>query len=154
MAFPSASGTKQFVHADTWQASRNTASTVKQRSQTVRNASAAGPISAKDIIDLATILADADAFFATAAAVPGIQAYVRNQIDDQTFDLAANFTAMRNEIQATVTWIKNNFPKDLINNWLFALTFTAEGRFQWRTLTTAQTAGLRTQLDNLIATID
>lgn len=153
MSFPSSVGTKKNTQADTWQRARSVAGSIKTNAINVRDTSAAGTLSTKDAIDLATLLADAKSFFLDAMGVPGIEAYVRDQIDDQSFDLPAEFTAMMNGIDGTVTWIKVNFPQDA-QGYLLAIQFTADGHYTYRVLTAGQTAGLRTQLNTLIATID
>lgn len=150
MAFPS-STTKDSL-ASVWSGVQARASQVRIHAQELRNASAAGPVSGKNVVDFATLLADAVVMLDRAAAVPGIAQYARDQIGDQVLDVVAEFTAMRAVIIATRDWIMANFPKDG-SGYLLLMSFTADGRYTFRTLTTAQTAGLRTQLDALIATI-
>ena len=59
---------------------------------------------------------------------------------------------MQTAIDTCISWIVNNFPAS--GGFLQAITINANGRYQWRTLTSAQTANLRTQLASLITTID
>ena len=150
MAFPS-STTKDSL-ASAWASIQSRASQVKIHAQEISNASAAGPISGKTVVDFSTLLADATVTLDKAAAIPGMAQYARDQIGDQTLDVVAEFTAMRAQMIATRDWIVANFPKDG-SGYLLLISFTADGRYVFRTLTTIQTVGLRTQLDALIATI-
>lgn len=153
MSFPSNTGTKQDDLAGAWAIARGIAAEVKTRSVLLRSTSLAGPISAWSIIDYATFLADAKVAFARCSSLSGINAYAQAQIGDATINVATEFSNMVSQLNATVAWIIANFPKDG-GGFLLAATWLADGRITYRTLTTAQTAGLRTALDALIATID
>lgn len=148
MAFPSSTQSLDAV----WMGSQSTAARIRTQAQETRNTSAAGNISTKVILDFATGLADAIQDLDTAAATPGIAQYARDQLANPALDIAAEFTAMRAQMVATRDWIGTNFPAD-VNSYLLFIQFTAERRFTYRQFTSAQTAGLRTQLDALIATI-
>lgn len=150
MAFPS-STTKDSL-ASAWGLIQGRAAQIKIHAQEISNTSAAGDISAKVIVDYATILADAVVAIDKAAAISGIAAYASAQIGDPTLDVVTEFTNMRAAIVATRNWIIANFPKDA-NGYLLFVSFTADGRYTFRNLTTTQTAGLRTQIAALIATI-
>jgi len=136
-----------------WNGVKGAAGQVKASALAVRTSSAAGPIEARAIVVLADQLANANDRLARYTVVPGLLAYVREQINSATFDVVAEYNAMLAQINATRTWIVNNFPKDA-SNYLLYHTFGADGRIVQRTLTTAQTAGLRTQLDALLATLE
>jgi len=131
---------------------RGTAGTVKSRAQSLRSLSAAGNVSASQILDLTTLLADAKVRFTAAAAVSSLGAYAQAQVGNPSLNVAAEFTAMVAQIDATIAWCFTNLPND--GTYLLAVTMTADGRYSWRTFTPATTAGLRTQLDALIDTID
>lgn len=154
-AFPSSTGTKTQTAASAWDSARTTASMLKTKTNALNTASAAGPISSSLILDYATYLADAKSILLLASAVPGIAVYAQEQINDPTFDIAASFNGMMTAINDTIAWVIANFPKDA-NGFLLARNFTADnsGRTQDRQFTTAQTAGLRTTLTALAATID
>lgn len=155
MAFPSSNGSKQENLAQAWSAARNTAGTIKDRTQSLYNQSAAGDINASLVLEYATLLADMKARLAQVAAISGIGAYAQAQIADPTLDVAAEYTSMATAIDETIAWVIANFPKDA-NGYLLAKQFHADGsgRTVDRKLTTAQTAGLRTQLSVLLAAID
>lgn len=152
MAFPSSGGTRKSL-ARAYLSAINQAAGVKTQAQELKNDSVAGSISAKRVVDFATYLADAEDLFDQVSAVPGIGQYARDQINDQTLDVATEFEDMINEIVATRDWITTNFPQDG-SGYLLMLQFDLNGRYTIRMLSTAATAGLRTQLDLLIATID
>jgi len=117
----------------------------------LRDASAAGPVSGKDIIDFSTRLAGALDTYAEVKATPGIAQYARDQLNNQAFDVVTEFASHEAEVVACRDWIVANFPST--GGYLQILSFDVNGRYVYRTLTTAQTAGLRTQLDLLIATV-
>lgn len=155
MAFPSSTGSKGMDKHEAWVGSRNVAAAVKQASQNVRSLSASGSLASSNLLDYVTYLADARAQLATYALVPGIATYGQEQLEDPTMNLTQEFVTMRDQIDATRTWITANFPKNA-QGFLLAQTFTTDGsgRQADRVFTAAETAGLRTVLDALIATID
>lgn len=123
----------------------------KQEAQSLRAAAAAAPVSSELVVRMTTICADVDAELVTAAAVPGIVAYIRDQRDNQSLDVSGEMTAIRTALANVISEVVANFPA--ANGFLQAIQLQASGRYTWRTLTVAQTAGLRTQLDALIASI-
>lgn len=149
MAFPS-SNTDDLKSA--WEAVRNAAGNVKRDSTRVSTDSAAGNVPAALIVRYVEALASANDDFARYTAVPGLVAYVREQINDPAIDIVAEYQTMLAQINAVRGWIIANFPKDA-GGFLLYHSFGADGRIVQRTLTPAQTAGLRTQLAALIATI-
>lgn len=151
MAFPSDVGSVTTL-SDTWRAVRTLAASVKGRAQALRTASAAGPVTAQQVLDLTVLLAEARARFVTASQVPGLAAYAQDQVGNPSLNVVAEFNAMMVQIDATVSWVRTNLPND--GTYLLAVTLGADGRYAWRTFQSAVTAGLRTQLDALIATID
>jgi hypothetical protein len=153
--FPSNIGTSPENVEAAWRRAREIAGTVKQRTNALSTASAAGSIPSTDILGYAQLLADAKTKLQAAASVSGIAAYAQEQIGDPTFDVVASFTDMMSGINGVIAWIITNFPKDG-NGFLLAKTFTVDnsGRTQDRTFTPAQTATLRTTLASLAATIN
>lgn len=129
---------------------QDAARTLKSHVQSVKDASAAGPISGNVLVELYLRLVAAKASFDAAAAVPGIAAYARDQFGDEGLDVVAEFTAMSSAITACGTWIATNFPAS--GGYILKDQLTASG-VSVRSFSTAQTAGLRTQLDALLGTI-
>ena len=155
VAFPSSNGTRQESVAAAWTRARDLAASVKTRTSALSTAAAAEAISSTAILEYAMLLADVKIRLQSAASVSGIAAYAQNQIADPTFDIVSSFNDMVAAITAVQNWIVTNFPKDG-NGFLLAKTFMGDnsGRTQDRTFTPAQTATLRTVLNNLVATID
>lgn len=131
---------------------QNTARQLKTYAQSLKDTSAAGPISANSIVDFYLALVAAKTVFTATAAVPGIAQYAKDQFGNQSLDVAAEFTAMSNAVNSCGTWINNNLPKDG-SGYLLKDKLTVSG-VDVRTFSAATTAGLRTQLDSLIATIN
>jgi len=146
MAFPTIFGlARAFTSAQT------EAVALKAQVTTDRDAMAAGNVSADLVLALFDRLVEAKAVFDAVAATSGIVQYAKDQFDNPTLDIVAEFTAMSAAVDAAGTAIFNDFPKDG-NNWLLAEKLTASGRTQ-RSFTSVETAAMRTALDTLIATI-
>jgi len=93
----------------------------------------------------------ADAQFASLSATPGLAAYAQAQEDDATYDVAAEFTAMRSAVQSAIGWIGSNVPT--------TATVAPIGEWTDQTVTSnaftpAQTAGLRAALQVVVDSID
>lgn len=153
MAFPSDSGTVQDSLASAWLRARQTASTIKSITIDIRDQSALDNIVAARLIALSRELADAKVIFQKCAAVSGISAYAQDQIADPSLNVTTAFNAMVTELTNTIAWITANFPKDA-SGYLLYMQFDVNGYVVNRTFTPAQTTGLRTVLNALIATID
>lgn len=127
------------------------ADALKKYAGDLKALSLAGPVSANQVIDFYLNLIAADTTFAAVAAIPGMVAYARDQEDDPTYDVAAEFTAMRSQVQACRDWIIANFPTGAGSR-ILKDQLTTTG-IVVRTFATAELAGLRTQIDLLTATI-
>ena len=150
MAFPSGKtkDTLNKAFTDT----QTHARTLKQQAIDIRDTTLAGDITRKVIMDFNTRIADALDTWNLASIKVGIGQYARDQLEDQTLTLAADFVAMKTTAEATRDWIIANFPNT--GGLLLERSFDVNGRMVLATLTTAQTAGLRTELNLLIATIE
>lgn len=124
---------------------------VKQQAQALRTDAAAGAIQSGRILSTHQYLRAERAALTAAASTPGLAQYARDQKNNQTLDVVAEFTAVIAAIDQVVGWIETNFPKDA-GGFLLERTLGADGPLE-RTFTPAQTAGFRTQLDSLIAMI-
>lgn len=152
MAFPSSVG-RPYILSNAWENARQFAGQLKTAAQNLRTASAAGLVSATDILNFQVQLADAKAQFAVYSAVPGLAAYAQAQVNDGSLNVATSFSTMVAQIDVCTGWVVTNFPKDG-NGFLLAQTFDNSGRPSDRTFSTVSLAAFRTQLDALIATID
>ena len=153
MAFPSSGGSKKDDLATAWHEIRTAAGHVKNVTSRLFNDAQAGNIDAVRVVQYSETLANSNDRFARYTVVPGLVAYVREQVNDTSIDIVAEYQTMLEQISAVRNWIMTNFPKDA-SGYLLYHQFGADGRIVQRTLTPAQTAGLRTQLAALIATID
>lgn len=134
-----------------YQTVKRAAAQLKASAQGVRAQLAASNASYDFLRDIYRTLERAQAQFTQLAATPGLADYAKAQENDPAYDVAAEFTAMQSAITATLTWMNNNVPTSVTAkppaNW-------GDGALIATEFTPAQTAGLRAQLDAVIATID
>lgn len=138
--------------ANAYDEAKSTAASVKRLCTDTKAAALAGPISANVIRQLLDKLISAKAKFAEITAIPGIAAYAEAQEGDSAYDVSAEFTAMTSEVDGILNWVIANIPTGT-GGFVLTETWSTSG-VSVRTFSTAQTAGLRTELDALIATID
>ncbi|MCK5609658.1 hypothetical protein KAR91_47735 [Candidatus Pacearchaeota archaeon] len=149
MAFPS--GQTQKTLAVSFEQSRGMAASVKQRSIELKNDSLLGVLSRKNVMEFPTLLADALDAWNKATSITGIGQYAKDQIADQSLNVTVEFSSMVAEAVSVRDWIITNFPNN--SGFLLERSFDVNGRMVVGTLTTAQTAGLRVELDKLISSI-
>lgn len=139
-----------------WTQARTIAGFVKGQSQSLRDRSATQSVSATEIIIYAEQLATwKDQLAAIAARGPGLVAHAKQQIDNPSENIAADFNDMVTQMDATITLIVSTFPVDAQGNLLFKKWLgTNTGRTVDNLFTTASLANLRAQLDTLIATMN
>lgn len=89
----------------------------------------------------------------TWAATQGLVAYAQQQVNDPSYDIAAEFTAMRNAMVSARDGLIGMFPKDG-SGFLLFLSLDALGNDVVRTFTQAQLAPAVSQIDAVIATIN
>lgn len=133
-----------------WDGITEKASRVKQTASAMV---AASSITRRAVLDYANSLADSLATLDAYVTTPGLLAYARNELNDATVDLAAEFTAMRTQLVATQDWMVANFPKDASNN-LAVYSFDVNKRFADINLTAGQLTAFKSQLNLLIGTIN
>lgn len=151
MAFPSNIGSSPLSLSDAFERTRQIAGQIKSAAVALRDKSAAGPVSATDIVGHTGSLADQRARLVAAGNTPGLATYALEQYP--ALDLAAAYTAMLAQIDATILWIRTNFPTAGTGE-ILERRFDTQGRTTPNTFSTAALANFRTQLDALIATID
>lgn len=118
---------------------------IKNRSIAARTKMAAGNTSFETIWDLRKQLFQAHTTLGTFAVIPGIVQYARDQEDDPTYDIAAEFIALRAAIDDARSTIDLQLPADG-NNWLLISKIGVGTELDIRTFTIAQTATIRTKL--------
>lgn len=148
MAFPASS----LALSSAYGSIKSKALSIKTQATSLRDASAEGPISADRIIRFATDMDRVRNELAIAAATPGLAAHAQAQEGNPTLDIVAEYNAMIAQLNATTAWISNNLPKDA-NGYNLVLQIGTSGALLWRTFDSTATAGLRSALDQLIASI-
>lgn len=151
MAFPSSGGTTKSL-GDIWNQVRGLAANTKSAATQLRASAAAGPVTAIRILEFFAELSSAKASFQVAAGIPGLVEYAKNQLGNTNLDIVLEFNTMVSEIDRTIQWGITNLPQ--AGGFVQVLTLPASGVYTWRTFSSAESAGLRTRLDALIATID
>jgi ribosomal protein L14 len=127
-----------------------TAMQLKATLQAQVAAMAAGNVNSSTILGIYVRLKRDDTALAAAAATPGIVDYARDQKNNQSLDVAAEFTAMRNALANAISWVDTNFPA--AGGYIQSHQISG-GTVTERAFTPAQTAGFRTVLNAVIATI-
>lgn len=130
--------------------SREQAGLIKGASTALRTRAAAGPIGARDAIAFLDMLRNLRAELAAAAARPGIDAYATEQ---HGRSIAADYTNMIAAMDDAISWLAAALPKNA-QGYLLIEQIDASGVRTERSFTTAETAGLRTRLDALAATVE
>lgn len=146
MAFPTTSAL-----AKTLAEALALAGNIKEKAQLVHDRSNTGLMKARLVLDFSEYLANALDQFTAARDTPGIGAYAQAQLNDVGLDIAVEFNTMIGAVQSTISWIVTNVPQS--GGYVQRETLGADGRVTQRVLTAAQTAGFRTELQALIATI-
>lgn len=147
MAFPASTITLDKA----WSDFRRAALRAKHLTQNLRDESAAGVTTRERYYNLRQNLNDSlNEWAALLASTTGLQAYARDQLEDQALDLSAEYVAMRDAVTSLRDWIDANIPTDAGSG--AVLLREPDGTLL--TFTTAQTSGFRTQADAVILAID
>ncbi len=131
---------------------------IKSSAIACRDRAQAGTVTAVDIIDgLMGNLQRGKAILALASGVDGIVPYAASQYADvANYDIAAEFTAMMTEINDTITFFEQNYPKDADGN-LKRMSFAGDGNgtiTTYATFSAGQRNAIVSRLNSLLATID
>lgn len=98
-------------------------------------------------------IASALPILSTLSATPGLAVYAKSQVDDPTYDIAAEYVVVRNAMQACMDNLVSLFPKDA-SSWLLYQKYNVDGTVSNRTFTAAQMATALPFIDQVIAAID
>lgn len=129
----------------------NTAIQLKATLQSQVASMAAGNVNASTVLGVYVRLKRDDTTLAAAAGTSGIVQYARNVKNNQSLDVVAEFTAMRSAIADAISWVDTNFPAS--GGYIQSHQISG-GVVTERSFSPAQTAGFRTVLNSVIATID
>lgn len=124
---------------------------IKSRTQSIRAQSAAGAISSEIIIEWYLRVQGDRSSIVSLVSTPGLPEYAQLQSNSESYDVSAEYTAMLAQIDASLTWVVNNFPAS--GGFTQSHSFVS-GVYTARTFSTASLATFRTVLDALIATIN
>jgi len=86
------------------------------------------------------------------AATPGLAQYAKDQVNDPAYDIAAEFTAMRNAMVLARDNLIALFPKDG-SGFLLYQTLNADGTVATRNFTAAQVSSAVPLIDDVLSTI-
>lgn len=100
--------------------------------------------------DIYQTLARADSQFTSLRSTQGLADFARVQEGDPSYDVAAEFVGMQAAIAVALSWLDANIPTNVELktpfNW-------SDGTMVSTTFNVTQTAGLRTEIDAILATI-
>ncbi len=111
-----------------------------------------GAVSANLITNVYSKLVKTKQEFAAIASLPGIGQYAKDQFNDTGLDIGAEFTAMLAAIDGAISRIATDFPKEDVTGYILKDKLDAGG-VSVRTFSSVATAGIRTELDNIVSTI-
>ena len=120
---------------------------------TQRAAMTTSPVSATVPLAIIQHLATVIPQITTLAATPGLVEYARSQLNDPTYDVVAEFQAMRALMVSTLDNLITMFPKDG-SGYLLYQTMNSNGILVTRIFGTAQLAPAVALIDTLIASIE
>ena len=124
---------------------------LKFYAQQVRAECIAGNVPSSRILDVFINLQQERTALVTAAATPGLAQFAKDQKNNQTLDVVAEFNGVIAMLDGINSWLTTNFPKDA-SGFLLAKSFSGNTIID-RLFAPAQTSGFQVQLANLIATI-
>ena len=108
MAFPATNFTLQ----QAWDLARGHAVRTKKVTEQIRTASAAGPIQRTEVLEHRRLLLEAVSAWNSVKSLAGLEQYAKDQVQDQTADIATEFNAMIAGANQLITWVEANFPTD------------------------------------------
>jgi hypothetical protein len=132
---------------------QNYAAQAKERATSAVATMAAGPVDTTFVFSLLDGLAGLIANLNSVKNTAGLDAYATAQVPGYAGTMSSDITATINAAQACIDWVVANFPKDSTASFLLAQSLNADGSRTMRSFSAAQTAGFRTALNNLLATI-
>ncbi len=149
MAFPAGTITTE----DAWKEFRALATRLRRMALKLRIQSAAGETGRTSYINLQKALhAALGRWTFLIAAVPALEAYARDQINNPTLDLAAEYVLMRDATTSLRDWIFANMPRAPSDE-VLTHKVGIDGRPIEQTFTVAQTAAFRVEVDAFVLTI-
>jgi hypothetical protein len=131
---------------------QNYASITNDHATTASATMAAGPVDTIFVFNLLDALNGLMANLNAVKNTTGLNAYATANVPGYTGNMITDITATVNAAQACIDWVVTTFPKDG-SGWLLGYQLNSDGTRVPRTFSTAATAGFRTALNALVATI-
>lgn len=132
---------------------QNYAAQARERATGAVTTMAAGSVDTGFIFSLLDALSGLIVNLNSVKTLVGLDSYATGNVPGYSGTMTADIAATVNAAQASIDWVVANFPKDNTATWLLAFSLGANGSRTMRSFTSAQTAGFRTTLNSLIATI-
>lgn len=132
----------------------STSSDIKVHGGNAATTLAAGPVDTNYIFLLLDRLQQTIVTLNQVKGVAGLNAYATQQLPGYAGAMVTDINATISACQNCIDWVVANFPKDgSVPPWLLGHHLNADGSRLPRTFLPADTAGLRTALTALVATI-
>jgi len=112
-----------------------------------------GPVTTSFVFNMIDQMNDAISTLNRFKNTTGLNTYATAQVPNYAGTMTTDINAVISAAQACIDWVVSNFPKDNTNTWLLAYQLAADGTRSQRSFSTAQTSGLQTLMQSLIATI-
>lgn len=138
--------------AKAYNRAQNESIRLKAFSTSARDALLAGAVSANAVLQIMSTMKSSIEVWDAVSSLPGLVQFAKDQENDQTYDVVAEFLAMRNAAVAVRDWIITNFP--VAGGFIQKDTLELDGAITVRQFTTVQTVGLQTTLATLTAAIE
>jgi len=110
------------------------------------NTQLAGNITGIDAMNMLANLRRVLEVFNRVSVQPGLAVHAQQQFGNDTYNIATEFMAMVNALTAIQTWLKTNIPANSVS--------IINGELTGAIYTPAQTAALKTLVNNAASTID
>jgi len=145
MAWPTAT-----TPAEAYSAITSEIRSLKITATDLKAKSAAGTLRRDEAANFSPRLDNARTLISSMLSVSGLDAYVKDQTNNPTFDTIAEGNARVTAIVGMRDWLVSNFPAGA-GSMILEKSFDANGQLVVGTFTAGQTAALRTQIDTFLA---
>lgn len=132
---------------------QNNAAQAKEKASGAVSLMAAGSVNTAYVFTILDSLNGLISNLNSVKNTAGLDTYATTQMPNYAGTLTTDINATIAAAQACVDWVVTNFPKDTTGTWLLGYSLNSDGSRTMRNFTSVQTTGLRTALNNLLATI-
>jgi hypothetical protein len=132
---------------------QNYAGQAKDRATSAIAAMAAASVDTTFVFSLLDQLSGLIANLNAVKNTVGLNSYATTNVPGYAGTMTTDITTTVTAAQDCIAWVVANFPKDNTAVWLLGFQLNADGTRVPRSFSPAQTAGFRTALQNLLATI-